>query len=134
MLPRAPVRAPALAVRLALGAGRLRLLRQWLTEGLLLSLGGGLAGIFVAVWIRAGLLFFVPGQTRGNLNQPFGWRFAGFILLTSIVVGLLFSLAPALQAARARSTPWLQLESRSFTGTGRLLSLRSGLVLLQVAF
>jgi predicted permease len=133
MMARATVRAPEIAVRLALGAGRLRLLRQWLTEGLLLSLLGGLAGVFVALWIRAGLLLFVPAQTRGNLNQPFGWRFAGFIILTSLIVGLLFSLAPAIHAARAKSTPALQLESRSFTAAGRLLSLRSGLVLLQVA-
>ena len=133
MMARATVRAPEIAVRLALGAGRVRLLRQWLTEGLLLSLCGGLAGVFVAIWIKSGLLFFVPAQTQGNLNQPFGWRFAGFILLTSIAVGLLFSLAPAIQAARGKATPSLQLESRSFTATSRLLSLRSGLVLLQVA-
>jgi len=133
MMARATVRAPEIAVRLALGAGRLRLLRQWLTEGLLLSLCGGLGGIFVAIWIRAGLLFFIPAETRGNLNQPFGWRFAGFVILTSIIVGVLFSLAPAIQAARAKSTPALQLESRSFTAAGSLLSLRSALVLLQVA-
>lgn len=133
MMARATVRAPEIAVRLALGAGRLRLLRQWLTEGLLLSLIGGLAGIFVAIWIKAGLLVFIPAQTRGNLNAPFGWRFAGFVILTSIVVGLLFSLAPAIQAARSKFTASLQLESRSFTAAGRLLSLRSGLVLLQVA-
>jgi ABC-type antimicrobial peptide transport system permease subunit len=58
----------ASAVRLALGASRLRLLRQWLTEGLLLSLLGGVAGIFVAMWIKAGLMLFVPEGTRGNLN------------------------------------------------------------------
>jgi putative ABC transport system permease protein len=133
MMARATVRAPEIAVRLALGAGRSRLVRQWLTEGLLLSLCGGTAGILVALWIRAGLLVFVPAQTRVNLNQPFGWRFAGFILVTSIVVGLLFSLAPAIQAARAKSTSAFQLESRSVTAGGRLLSLRSGLVLLQVA-
>lgn len=133
MMARATARAPEIAVRLALGAGRMRLLRQWLTEGLLLSLCGGLAGVFVAIWIRAGLLYFVPAQTRGNLNQPFGGRFAGFIVLTSIVVGLLFSFAPAIQAARAKTNPSLQLESRSFTAGGRLLSLRSGLVLMQVA-
>src|SRR5436190_12860223 len=75
----------------------------------------------------------MPAQTRSNLNAPFGWRFAGFVVLTSIVVGLLFSLAPAVHAARAKSTPSLQLESRSFTSAGGLLSLRSGLVLLQVA-
>src|SRR5262249_44143036 len=63
----------------------------------------------------------------------FGWRFAGFVMLVSLVVGLLFSLAPAVQAARNRAAPSLQLETRSVTSAGRLLSLRSGLVLLQVA-
>ena len=120
-------------MRLALGAGRARLLRQWLTEGLLLSLLGGVLGVFVAMWIKAGLMMFVPEETRGNLNAPFGWRFAGFVMLLSIVVGFLFSLAPAVQAARNASTPSLQLETRSVTSAGRLLSLRSGLVLLQVA-
>jgi predicted permease len=133
MMARATVRAPETAVRLALGAGRLRLLRQWLTEGLLLSLLGGLAGLFVAMWIKAGLLMFIPAGTRGNLDTPFGWRFAGFIMLLSIVVGVLFSLVPAIQAARSASAPSLQLETRSFTSAGRLLSLRSGLVFLQVA-
>ncbi len=133
MMARATVRAPETAVRLALGAGRVRLLRQWLTEGLLLSLLGGLLGIFVALWIKAGLMVVIPDTVRGNLNDPFGWRFAGFIMLMSILVGLLFSLAPALQSARHASSPSLQLETRSFTGTNRLFSLRSGLVLLQVA-
>jgi predicted permease len=133
MMARATVRAPETAVRLALGAGRLRLLRQWLTEGLLLSLLGGAAGVFVAMWIKAALMMFVPEGPREDLNAQFGWRFVGFVMLLSIVVGLLFSLAPAVQAARSASAPSLQLETRSFTSTGRLLSLRSGLVLLQVA-
>ncbi|MGZ8844125.1 MAG: ABC transporter permease [Pyrinomonadaceae bacterium] len=133
MMARATVRAPETAVRLALGAGRARLLRQWLTEGLLLSFFGGVAGVFVAMWIKAGLMMFVPESTRSNLNAPFGWRFAGFVMLLSIVVGLLFSLAPAVQSARSSTAPSLQLETRSFTSAGRLLSLRSGLVLLQVA-
>ena len=133
MLARATVRASETAVRLALGAGRGRLLRQWLTEGLLLSLLGGVAGVFVAMWIKAGLMVFIPESTRGNLNAPFGWRFAGFVMLSSVVVGLLFSLAPAVQAARTASAPSLHLETRSITSAGKLLSLRSGLVLLQVA-
>ena len=133
MMARATVRASETAVRLALGAGRVRLLRQWLTEGLLLSFLGGLAGVFVALWIKAGLMIFIPAETRGNIDAPFGWRFAVFVMLLSIVVGVLFSLAPAVQAARSASVPSLQLETRSFTSAGRLLSLRSSLVLLQVA-
>jgi len=133
MMARATVRASEMAVRLALGAGRWRLLRQWLTEGLLLSLAGGLAGVFVAAWIKTGLLLAIPANVNANLNEPFGLRFAGFVLLVSVVVGLVFSLAPAIQAARNASTPSLSLESRTFTSGGKLISLRSGLILLQVA-
>jgi putative ABC transport system permease protein len=133
MMARATVRASEMALRLALGAGRLRLLRQWLIEGLLLSLGGGFAGLFVAVWIKTGLMLAIPASVNANLNTPIGLRFAGFVLLVSIVVGLLFSLAPAIQAARNTSPSSLNLESRSFTSAGKLVSLRSGLILLQVA-
>src|SRR5207245_1606835 len=76
---------------------------------------------------------FIPPDYRANLDSPLGWRFVGFVFLVSIIVGLLFSLAPAVQAARHASVPTLHLESRSFTSAGRLLSLRSGLILLQVA-
>jgi predicted permease len=133
VMARATARAQEIAVRLALGAGRLRLLRQWLTEGIVLSLLGGTAGVFVALWIKAALMLFIPPDYRANLDSPLGWRFVGFVFLVSIVVGLLFSLAPAVQAARHASVPTLHLESRSFTSAGRLLSLRSGLILLQVA-
>ncbi len=133
MMARATVRAPEMAVRLALGAGRMRLLRQWLTEGLLLSVLGGIAGVLVAFWIKAGLLMFIPRELRGNLDTPMGWRFVAFVMLISIGVGVLFSLAPAIQAARNASVPTLQLETRSVTGAGQLFSLRSALVLLQVA-
>lgn len=133
MMARATVRAKEISVRLALGAGRVRLLRQWLTEGLVLSVLGGLTGVFVALWVKAGLLSFIPLDYRSNLDAPFGWRFYGFIMLIAILVGIAFSLAPAIQAARYRFTPGLQLESRSFTSAGKLFSLRSGLILAQVA-
>lgn len=133
MMARATVRAQEISVRLALGAGRLRLLRQWLTEGIVLAVLGGAAGIFVALWVKAALLFFIPPASRANLDSPVGWRFVGFVLLVSIVVGVAFSLAPAIQAARHAAVPALHLESRSFTAANRLFSLRSGLILLQVA-
>jgi predicted permease len=133
MMARATMRAQEIGLRLALGAGRLRLLRQWLTEGIVLSLLGGIAGIFVALWLKAGLLSFIPNDYRANLDSPFGLRLYGFILLVAVVVGVAFSLAPAIQAARYSFNPGLRVESRSFTSAGRLLSLRSGLILAQVA-
>ena len=133
MMARATVRASEIAVRLALGAGRLRLLRQWLTEGVVLSLIGGTAGIFIALWIKVGLVAFIPPDYRANLNASSDWRLYLFILGVSILIGLAFSLAPAIQAARQVFAPGLRLESRSFTSAGKLLSLRSALILVQVA-
>jgi len=133
MMARATVRAQEIAVRLALGAGRLRLLRQWLTEGVVLSAIGGVVGIFIALWIKAGLIAFIPPDYRQNLNASFDWRLYAFILGVSILLGIAFSLAPAIQAARQVFAPGLRFESRSFTGASKLLSLRSGLILVQVA-
>ena len=133
MMARATVRAQETAVRLALGAGRLRLLRQWLTEGVVMAAIGGAVSVFVALWLKAGLVAFIPGDFRVNLNATFDWRFYLFILGVSILLGVAFSLAPAIQAARQVFATGLQLESRSFTAGGRLLSLRSALVLVQVA-
>jgi predicted permease len=133
MMARATVRAQEIAVRLALGAGRLRLLRQWLTEGVVLSAIGGVVGIFIALWIKAGLIAFIPADYRQNLNASFDWRLYAFILGVSILLGIVFSLAPAIQAARQVFAPGLRFESRSFTAGTRLLSLRSGLILVQVA-
>ncbi len=133
MMARATVRAPETAVRLALGAGRLRLLRQWLTEGVVLAAIGGVAGVFIALWIKAGLIAFIPADYRANLSSSFDWRLYLFIVGVAILLGIAFSLAPAIQAARQVFAPGLRLESRSFTAAGRLLSLRSALILVQVA-
>jgi predicted permease len=133
MMARATVRAQETAVRLALGAGRLRLLRQWLTEGVVLSLLGGVVGVVIALWIKSGLMAFIPADYRVNLSGPFEWRLYAFILGVAILLGLAFSLAPALEAARQVFAPGLRLESRSATAAGKLVSLRSGLILVQVA-
>ena len=133
MMARATVRAQETAVRLALGAGRLRLLRQWLTEGVVLAALGGVAGVFIAMWIKAGLMAFIPPDYRVNLGSSLDWRLYAFIFGVAILLGLVFSLAPAVQAARQVFAPGLRFESRSFTSAGKLLSLRSGLILVQVA-
>ncbi len=133
MMARATVRAPETAVRLALGAGRWRLLRQWLTEGVVLAAIGGAVGVFIALWLKAGLVAFIPPDYQQNLRATFDWRLYAFIIGVSLLLGLAFSLAPAIQAARQAFAPGLRLESRSFTSAGRLLSLRSALILVQVA-
>ncbi len=133
MMARATVRAPETAVRLALGAGRFRLLRQWLTEGVVLSIIGGAIGVAIALWFKAGLMVFLPADFRANLNTENDWRLYAFILVLAIVIGLAFSLVPAIQVARQAFIAGLQLESRSFTSAGRLLSFRSLLILVQVA-
>jgi hypothetical protein len=108
-------------------------LRQWLTEGVVLAVIGGAVGVVMALWIKSGLMAFIPNDYRVNLSGPFEWRLYAFILAVAILLGLAFSLAPAIQAARQVFAPGLRLESRSFTSAGRLLSLRSGLILVQVA-
>jgi predicted permease len=133
MMARATVRAQEITVRLALGAGRLRLLRQWLTEGVVLSTIGGVVGILIAHWIKAGLMAFIPPDYSQNLNASFDWRLYAFILGVSILLGIAFSLAPAIQAARQVFAPGMRFESRSFTAGSKLLSLRSALILVQVA-
>lgn len=133
MMARATVRAQETAVRLALGAGRLRLLRQWLTEGVVLAVIGGAFGVFIALWLKSGLLAFIPQDFRVNLNRSFDWRLYVFILAVAILLGITFSLAPAIKAARQIFAPGLRLESRSYTSGGKLFSLRSGLILVQVA-
>jgi putative ABC transport system permease protein len=133
VLARDAVRDQEIAVRLALGAGRVRLLRQWLTEALLLSALGAVAGVLVAAWVKSALMAFIPADYRMNLDAPLGWRFIGFTLLVSLIVGIALGLAPALRAARSSSTLALRGESRTFISGGGLFSLRSGLILVQVA-
>ena len=133
MMARATVRAQETAVRLALGAGRMRLLRQWLTEGVVLAVIGGIVGVVVALWIKAGLMAFIPPDFRVNLSGSFDWRLYLFIFGVALLLGIAFSLAPAIQAARQVFAPGLRLESRSFTSAGKLVSLRSALILVQVA-
>ncbi|HEX7774163.1 MAG TPA: FtsX-like permease family protein, partial [Pyrinomonadaceae bacterium] len=82
---------------------------------------------------KVGLIAFIPPDYRQNLDASSDWRLYLFILGVSILIGVAFSLAPAIQAARQVFAPGLRLESRSFTSAGRLLSLRSALILVQVA-
>ncbi|HTQ62238.1 MAG TPA: ABC transporter permease [Candidatus Solibacter sp.] len=133
LLARNAKRKQEISVRLAIGAGRRRLIRQWLTESLLLSLIGGFAGIIVAYWAKTALLDFLPANYSANLHAPMDVRVLGFALVASLVTGLLFGLAPALQLSRTKVSFVLRHQAPSIASSEKLFSLRSALIFLQVA-
>lgn len=134
LLARATARRKEIAIRLSMGAGRLRLVRQLLTESVVLALLGGAAGLLVAFWARDLLLAFRPPQFFfGEFGLDLDSRVLLFTLLVSLATGVVFGLAPALQASR----PDLVVELKERTGqpghSGRRVNLRSALVVGQVA-
>ena len=131
LLVRAAARQREIAVRLALGAARFRLIRQLLTESLVLSTAGGLAGLLFARWSARLLLTFLPkGEVPVSLDLSPDARILAFTLTVSVLTGILFGLAPALRAARLNLNS--ALTQKQTTGlrqiTGKLL------VVSQVAF
>src|SRR5205085_2701624 len=91
-----------IAIRLAMGANRLRLIRQLLTESVLLSFVGGLAGVFLALWIVKVLLALKPPiDFPLAMAVDVDWRVLLSSLAVSLAAGAVFGLAPALQATRA---------------------------------
>jgi len=109
LLARSASRRREMAVRLSLGAGRLRVIRQLLTESLLLSCIGGVMGIFVAAaGIRALTLLLADGRSDFAVRAVLDWRVLLFTLLVVLLSALLFGLAPAIQATRVDVTPALK--------------------------
>jgi predicted permease len=132
MLARAEKRKQEIAVRLTIGAGRGRLVRQWLTESILLSVVGGIAGVALAVWAKNALIGFLPANYTANLDLPMDLHVLGFTLVVSLLTGLFFGLAPILQITRSSVSGALREEAPSVASGERLFSLRSGLVFVQV--
>jgi predicted permease len=139
ILARAAARQKEMAVRLALGAGRARVVRQLLTESVMLSVLGGVLGILFAYWGAHAIISFVSS----NQTRPLGFatgvdlRVLGFTVAVSLLTGILFGVAPTFRSARVDLTPALKEGERSAATPGHVggkwFSIGNALVVTQVA-
>ncbi len=133
LIARATARQKEIAVRLALGAGRRRLILQLLQESVLLSGMGGILGVGLAVVIDRALIGFLPqGVSPLTLTATPDWRVLGFTLLISVLTGVLFGLAPAIQSTRPQLAGTLKEQAGAVVG-GASVGLRKALVVAQVS-
>src|SRR6185436_1597837 len=122
LLARAAARRREIALRLSLGAGRFRIIRQLLTESVLLAVLGGTLGVVLAIWgIRFLTLLLANGRENFTLHADLNWHVLVVVAGLSVLTGVLFGLAPALQSTRTDFAPALK-EPR----TGEAVRLRSG--------
>ena len=141
LLARAAARRREIGVRLALGATRARLVRQLLSESVLLSALGGAAGLLLTIWMIAALYPYVISSLPlpAGLTESFAldfspdYRVFGFTLLASLAAGVLAGLAPALQASKPDLIEALKEEGSTQGGRFARSRLRSALVVAQVA-
>jgi len=130
LLARATVRAREISIRTTMGASRTRLLRQLLTESILLSLLGGFLGLLLAVAAVPSLLALSPPDIRQFKEIGVNREVLAFGFLVSVVCGIIFGLIPALQASRSNPNQFLKEGERGST-TGRSRT-RSALVIVEV--
>ncbi|HEX5603858.1 MAG TPA: ABC transporter permease [Pyrinomonadaceae bacterium] len=131
MLARATARGREFALRAALGASRWRIMRQLLVESLLLALVGGVVGFFLSIWALRLLLTAIPGQIPFWMNFGIDLRVLGFTAAITLLTGLLFGVAPALQTSRVDLNDTLKEGGRGASGVRSRA--RSLLVVAEIA-
>jgi predicted permease len=134
MLARATAREREIGVRLAIGASRRRIVRQMLSESLLIAVLGALGGALLANWLSQALVRFISTDgARLFLDLAPDWRVFGFIAALAVLACLLFGLSPALKATATDPGKAIQAGGRSSTDSQERFALRRALVVVQVA-
>jgi putative ABC transport system permease protein len=133
LLARAASRQKEIAIRTALGANRWRIVRQLLTESVLLSFAGGVVGLLLAVWGMSLLLALAPENLPRMTDVSLDGRALLFTAAITLLTGLVFGLAPALQTSKPNLNETLKDAGRGSTEGGRRQIIRSSLVVLEVA-
>jgi predicted permease len=133
LVARAASRQKEIAIRLAMGAGRFRIIRQLLVESLLLSVAGGVLGLVLAIWTDRALLAFLPTETVAlKLSTTPDLRILLFATAVSLLTGLIFGLVPAFQSTKPDVAPVLKDTAGGVVGGGTHVRVRKVLVAVQV--
>ena len=133
LLVRATARERELALRVALGAGKWRIVRQWLTESLLLALLSATMGVLLAMWGLKLIKYYGAEQLPRLDEVQIDWRVLSFTIVISIFTALLFSVLPALKASRPDINEVLKAGAKTATSTGSAQFCRDALVVVEVA-
>jgi putative ABC transport system permease protein len=133
LLARAAARRKEIAVRAAMGASRGRIVRQLLTESLLLSAMGGVAGLLLAKWGAAALVSLSPPELGDFQNVEVSAPVLGFTFVVTLLTGVIFGLVPAFEASNIKLNDTLKEAGRSLTGSARSRRLRGALVVTEIA-
>jgi predicted permease len=126
-------RQKEIAIRTALGASRGRVVRQLFTESTILALAGGVVGLLVAFWGLAAITKLLPGDFPRLHEIRMEWRVLAFTFVASVVTGILFGLAPALQLSRADVQESIRETGRGTSGSLRQSRFRQALIVGEVA-